>query len=567
MSDETPRDKREPGGDTGATLNRRHILLAGTALAAAGLPGGAFAQEPVQPQPAPAPTAPGGAGRPNILVIFGDDVGQSNISAYTFGLVGYRTPNIDRLAKEGMMFTDYYAEQSCTAGRSAFITGQSPFRTGLSKVGIPGAPVGLQPQDPTTAQVLKSMGYATGQFGKNHLGDKNEFLPTVHGFDEFFGNLYHLNAEEEPEQRTYPLEPAFRDAFLPRGVLRSKASDVDDETVHPRWGRVGRQTIEDTGALTKKRMETIDDETSAVAIDYIERQAGANQPFFCWFNSTRMHFRTHVREDRRSPPGLTAKTEYADGMVEHDGHVGQILQKLDDLGITNNTLVIYTTDNGPHANSWPDAAITPFRSEKNTNWEGAFRVPCFIRWPGRIEAASVSNEIVSSLDWLPTLAAAAGDPDIKQKMLDGFSADGTTFKVHLDGYNQLPYLTGEQPEGARKEFFYFNDDGDLVCMRFSNWKVVFSEQRAEGTLRVWAEPFTPLRVPKLFDLRSDPYERADITSNTYYDWFLSQPYLIFGAQAATAKLVATFQQFPPRQRAASFSVDQALEVLRRPAGG
>ncbi|WFT83506.1 arylsulfatase [Methylobacterium sp. CB376] len=521
------------------------MLLGGTALAASTM--GAQAQAPA-PSPQPAPARTGGSGRPvNILVMFGDDIGQSNISAYTFGLMGYRTPNIDRIAREGMMFTDYYAEQSCTAGRSSFITGQSTLRTGLSKVGVPGATVGLQKEDPTLAELLKPLGYATGQFGKNHLGDRDEYLPTNHGFDEFFGNLYHLNAEEEPEQRTYPRDPEFRKKFGPRGVLKASADGK----------------IEDTGPLTKKRMETIDDETSAAAMDFMERQVRASKPFFCWFNSTRMHFRTHVAADRRSPPGLTARTEYADGMVEHDGHIGQLLKKLDDLGIANDTIVLYTTDNGPHMNSWPDAAMTPFRSEKDTNWEGAFRVPCMIRWPGHIQAGSVSNEMVSGLDWVPTLMAAAGDPDITGKLLKGHTAGAKTFKVHLDGYNQLPYLTGQQDRSARNKFFYFNDDGDLVAMRYENWKIVFEEQRAPGTMRIWAEPFTTLRMPKLFDLRADPYERADITSNTYYDWFVSQPYLIFPAQEEVAKFLATFREFPPRQRAASFSIDQIIEKMRR----
>ena len=520
-----------------------------------------------------APTAGGASGsaqasgkKPNILVIFGDDIGQTNVSAYSMGLMGYRTPNIDRVAREGMIFTDYYAEQSCTAGRSSFITGQCTFRTGLSKVGVPASPVGLQKEDPTIAELLKPLGYATGQFGKNHLGDLNQFLPTVHGFDEFFGNLYHLNAEEEPEQRTYPRNPEFKRIFGPRGVLRCKATDRDDPTVDPRFGRVGKQTIEDTGALTKKRMETIDDETSAAAIDYIKRQTAAGTPFFCWYNSTRMHLRTHVAPERRSPPGLTARTEYADGMVEHDGHVGQVLKVLDDLKIADDTIVIYTTDNGPHMNSWPDGAMTPFRSEKNTNWEGAFRVPCMIRWPGKIKPGSVSNEIVSGHDWLPTLLAAAGEPEIKEKLLKGHEAAGKTFKVHLDGFNQLPYLTGQVEKSPRQGFFYFNDDGDIVALRFENWKLVFMEQRVPGTLRVWAEPFTPLRLPKLFDLRADPYERADITSNTYYDWFLSQPYLIFAGQAATEKFLATFKEFPPRQRAASFTIDQAMEKMRQAIG-
>lgn len=511
------------------------------------------------------PSASGGK-KPNILIIFGDDIGQTNVSAYSMGLMGYRTPNIDRIAREGMIFTDYYAEQSCTAGRSSFLTGQCTFRTGLSKVGVPGAPVGLQKEDPTIAELLKNHGYATGQFGKNHLGDKNEYLPTVHGFDEFFGNLYHLNAEEEPEQRTYPRDPRFRALFGPRGVMKCKATDKDDPTVDPRFGRVGKQIVEDTGPLTKKRMETIDDETSDAAVDYITRQAKAGKPFFCWFNSTRMHLRTHVKEDRRSPPGLTARTEYADGMVEHDGHVGKLLKTLDDLGIADNTIVLYTTDNGPHMNSWPDGAMTPFRSEKNTNWEGAFRVPCMIRWPGKIEPGTVSNELVSGHDWLPTLLAAAGEPDVKEKLLKGHEAAGKTFKVHIDGFNQLAYLTGEEEKSPRRGFFYFNDDGDLVALRFENWKVVFMEQRAPGTLRVWAEPFTPLRLPKLFDLRADPYERADITSNTYYDWMISQVYLFFAAQAVTEKFLETFKDFPPRQRAPSFSIDQAMEKMKQNLG-
>lgn len=507
--------------------------------------------------------AEGSGKKPNILVIFGDDIGQTNVSAYSMGLMGYRTPNIDRIAKEGMIFTDYYAEQSCTAGRSSFITGQCTFRTGLSKVGVPAATVGLQKEDATIAEMLKPLGYATGQFGKNHLGDRNEYLPTVHGFDEFFGNLYHLNAEEEPEQRTYPRDPRFKEMFGPRGVLKCKATDKDDPTEQPRWGRVGKQTIEDTGPLTKKRMETIDDDTSDAAVDYIKRQAKDGKPFFCWYNSTRMHLRTHVKADRRSPPGLTALTEYADGMVEHDGHVGKLLKAIDDLKIADDTIVLYTTDNGPHMNTWPDGAMTPFRSEKNTNWEGAFRVPCMIRWPGHIKAGSVSNEMVSGHDWMPTLLAAAGEPNIKEKLLKGHEAAGKTFKNHLDGFNQLPYLTGKAEKSPRRGFFYFNDDGDLVALRAENWKVVFMEQRAPGTLRVWAEPFTPLRLPKLFDLRADPYERADITSNTYYDWLVSQPYLIFAAQTATAKFLATFKQFPPRQRAASFSIDQAVDKMKQ----
>ena len=547
-----------------ADVSRRNILLAGTTLAAASALAVSAPVQTAQAQQRPAPAPAPSGQRPNILVIFGDDIGQTNISAYSFGLMGYRTPNIDRIAREGMMFTDYYAEQSCTAGRSSFITGQCTLRTGLSKVGIPGATVGLQARDVTLAELLKPLGYATGQFGKNHLGDRNEFLPTVHGFDEFYGNLYHLNAEEDPESRTYPRDPRFREALGPRGVLRCKASDRDDPTHHPRWGKVGKQTIEDTGPLTKKRMETIDDETSAAAIDFIKRQTQANRPFFCWFNSTRMHFRTHVREAHRDKPGLTSRTEYNDGMMEHDAVIGTVLKAVDDLGIGNNTIVIYTTDNGPHQNSWPDAGTTPFRSEKNTNWEGAFRVPCLIRWPGRIQPGSVSNDIVSGLDWLPTLMAAAGDPDIKDKLLKGYQVGSKTAKVHLDGYNQLSYLTRQQPNSARKEFIYFNDDGDLVALRYENWKFVFEEQRALGTMRIWAEPFTKLRVPKLFDLRSDPYERADVTSNTFYDFFLSDgagPFI--ASQAIVAPFLATFKEYPPSQRPSSFSIDQLVENMQR----
>jgi arylsulfatase len=545
------------------TLDRRSILLGGTTLAAASA---LIAGAPIKVTQAQAQQPAPSGRRPNILVIFGDDIGQSNISAYTFGLMGYRTPNIDRLAKEGMMFTDYYAEQSCTAGRSSFITGQSALRTGLSKVGIPAAPQGLQAKDPTLAELLKPLGYATGQFGKNHLGDRNEFLPTVHGFDEFFGNLYHLNAEEEPEDFNYPRDPKFRELFGPRGVLRSKASDRDDPTVDPRFGKVGKQTIEDTGPLNRKRMETIDDETSAAAIDFMDRQVRAGKPFFCWMNTTRMHFRTHVRAEHRDKPGLTARTEYADGMIEHDATVGTLLKKLDDLGIVNDTIVVYTTDNGPHENSWPDGATTPFRSEKATNWEGAFRVPCMVRWPGRIQPGSVSNEIVSGHDWFPTLMAAVGDSDVKDKLLKGYNVGGTTYKVHIDGYDQLPHLTGQEQKSPRRGFFYFNDDGDLVGVRVENWKIVFEEQRAPGTLRVWAEPFTPLRVPKLYDLHSDPYEKADITSNTYYDWYLSHAYIMYGALALTNEFLETFKEFPPAQRPGSFSIDQAVAKLREQIG-
>jgi arylsulfatase len=398
------------------------------------------------------PLAAAAADKPNILVIWGDDIGQSNISAYTRGVMGYRTPNIDRIANEGMIFTDYYGEQSCTAGRSSFITGQSVFRTGLSKVGLPGADLGLQKEDPTIAELLKNHGYATGQFGKNHLGDRDEFLPTAHGFDEFLGNLYHLNAEEEPENEDYPDPekfPNFRKRFGPRGVIKSFAGGE----------------ITDTGPLTKKRMETIDDETVEAALDFIERQHKAGKPFFTWWNGTRMHFRTHVKEELR---GISGQDEYSDGMVEHDRHVGQLLAKLDELGIADNTLVFYSTDNGPHYNTWPDAAATPFRGEKNTNWEGGWRVPAAVRWPGKVEAGSVSNEIMHHMDWTPTFLAVAGDPDVKQKLLKGHKAAGRKFKVHLDGYNFLPHLTGEEEEGPRDEIFYFSDTGELTALRYQD---------------------------------------------------------------------------------------------------
>ena len=481
--------------------------------------------------------------KPNILVIWGDDIGQSNISAYTMGLMGYRTPNIDRVAAEGMIFTDYYGEQSCTAGRSSFITGQSVFRTGLSKVGMPGADTGLSKEDPTIAELLKPHGYTTGQFGKNHLGDKDEMLPTNHGFDEFLGNLYHLNAEEEPENMDYPKNPEFRKRFGPRGVIHSYAD--------------GR--IEDTGPLTKKRMETIDDETVAAAIKFIKKANADGTPFFVWWNGTRMHFRTHVKAEHR---GISGQDEYADGMVEHDMHVGQLLDLVDELGIGDNTLVFYSTDNGPHYNTWPDAAATPFRSEKNTNWEGGWRVPAMVRWPGKIEAGSVSNEIVHHMDWLPTFVAMAGDPDVKEKLLKKKKRRQKGFRVHLDGYNLVPYLTGQEEKSPRKEIFYFSDDGDLTAVRYQDWKAVFMEQKTAGTLRVWMDPFVPLRVPLIFNLRRDPYERAEITSNTYYDWMIDRAFMLYGAQAIVGNFLQTFKEFPPRQKAASFTVDQAMEKLK-----
>ncbi len=490
--------------------------------------------------------------KPNIVVIWGDDIGTANLSIFTKGMMGYRTPNIDRIAEEGMLFTDYYAEQSCTAGRSAFMTGQSVFRTGLSKVGMPGADIGLQAGDPTIAELLKPLGYATGQFGKNHFGDKDKFLPTQHGFDEFFGFLYHLNACEEPELRDYPPEkdfPNFREHFAPRGVLHSYAD--------------GR--IEDTGPLTKKRMETIDDEVFEATSEWLDRKAAEDNPFFLWFNTSHMHFRTHAKPESLGQSGRW-QSEYHDVMIDHDKLVGALLQKLDDMGIADNTIVIYGTDNGPHMNSWPDGGMTPFRNEKDSNWEGAFRVPCFVRWPGVIKPGTVSNEIVSNLDWLPTLLAAAGEPDIKEKLLKGYQAGEKNFKVHLDGYNLLPYFKGEVEKSPRVEFFYFSDDGDLMALRYDNWKLIFMEQRVQGTLRIWQEPLVTLRFPKLFNLRTDPYERADITSNTYWDWVLDHIYLFFPAQKVVGDFLQTFVEFPPRQKAASFTIDQVLEKLQAGAG-
>jgi len=485
-------------------------------------------------------------GNPNILVIWGDDIGQSNISAYTHGLVGYQTPNIDRIADEGMMFTDYYSEQSCTAGRSTFILGQSVFRTGLSKVGLPGAKEGISEKDPTIAELLKEQGYTTGQFGKNHLGDRDEHLPTNHGFDEFYGNLYHLNAEEEPELPDYPdaeKYPDFRKKYGPRGVIHSYSDGK----------------IEDTGPLTKKRMETIDDESSDAAIEFIKKAVHDGKPFFVWWNGTRMHFRTHVKEELR---GISGQDEYADGMVEHDMHVGKLLDLLDELGIADNTIVEYGTDNGPHKNTWPDAAVNPFRGEKNSNWEGGWRTPAMIRWPNHIKAGSISNEIVSGLDWMPTFLAAAGVPDVKEKLLNGYSANGKDFKVHLDGYNLLPLLTGEVEEGPRRELFYFSDDGDLTALRYDDWKLIFMEQRATGTMDVWLNPFTPLRAPLMFNLRRDPYENATITSNTYYDWWLDHAFLLVPAQDIVGQFLMTFQEYPPRMKAASFSLEKVMEKLQ-----
>jgi arylsulfatase A-like enzyme len=556
-----------------AGLSRRNLLLGGGTLAAASAmaTGAPFKVAQAQ-QPRPATAT--GRQLPNILVIYGDDIGIANISAYSHGLMGYHTPNIDRIAREGIMFLHYYGEQSCTAGRAAFLTGQHGLRTGLTKVGFPGAPMGMSQLDPSIGGLLKNLGYATGQFGKNHVGDRNDTLPTVNGFDEFFGNLYHLNAEEEPELPDYPKDPNYRAKFGPRGVLRCKASDRDDPTVDPRFGKVGRQTIEDTGALTKKRMETIDDETSAAAIDYMKRQQAAGKPFFCWFNSTRMHLRTHVRPEHRGRY-TRGDSEYVDGMIEHDNHVGRLLGALDDMGIASNTIVIYTTDNGPHMNTWPDGAMTWFRSEKNTNWEGAFRVPCLVRWPGVTRPGTITNELMNHNDWVPTLCAVAGEPDIVNKLKAGYTANGIDYRVHLDGYDQSAFLRGVSGtaaenngvKSARDKFFYTDDDGQLVAMRWGDYKYVFSEQRKEGTMGVWAEPFTTLRLQKIFNLFQDPFERADITSNTFWDWNINHVGAAYGMMDEVFKFAATFKDFPPRSFPPSFNpatvMEETLSDLKR----
>ncbi len=506
------------------------------------------------------------AKNPNILVIFGDDVGVTNISAYSGGLMGYETPGIDRIAKEGIQFLHYYAEQSCTAGRAAFVTGQHGIRTGLTKVGFPGAPMGMSQLDPSIGGIMKNLGYATGQFGKNHLGDRNPSLPTVNGFDEFFGNLYHLNAEEEPEPPDYPKDPAYLAKFGPRGVLLTKATDRDDPAVDPRFGKVGKQIIKDTGALTKKRMETIDDETSAAAIDFMKRQVAAGKPFFTWMNATRMHLRTHVRAAHRGRYKL-GDSEYIDGMLEHDDMVGSLLKALDDMGIANNTIVVYSSDNGPHMNTWPDGAMTHFRSEKNTNWEGAFRVPALVRWPGVIKPGTVTNELMSHNDWMPTLAAIAGEPDLVNKLKKGYTANGINYKVHLDGYDQSAFLrkvsgtagNNNGAKSARNSFFYSDDDGLLVAFRQGYYKYVFAEQRSPGTMQVWAEPFTKLRLQKTFNLFQDPFERADITSNTFWDWQINHVGQVYGSMEEVAKFAETFKEFPPRSIPPSFSAATIME--------
>jgi arylsulfatase A-like enzyme len=495
-------------------------------------------------------------GKPNILFIMADDIGWFNISCNNMGIMGYRTPNIDRIAREGANFTDFYGQQSCTAGRAAFVTGQAPIRTGLTKVGMPGATLGLSFEDPSIAQFLKGFGYATGQFGKNHLGDRNEHLPTVHGFDEFFGNLYHLNAEEEPEYPNYPKDPAFRKKYGPRGVMKCKATDKDDATVDAQFGKVGKQVIENTGPLTRKRMETVDEEFLDAALDFIDRKSKTDAPWFCYFNPTRMHVFTHLKA---SSAGKTGLGLYPDGMVELDGLVGQLLKKVDDLGIADNTIVVFTTDNGAEVLSWPDGGATPFRGEKDTNWEGGWRVPCVMRWPGVIESGRVINDICSLQDFIPTFAAANGEADLVAKVKKGYAIGDVTYKVHLDGYNLMPFLAGKEQESPRKGFLYWSDDGDMMAMRMGRFKIVFAEQRSKG-LDVWREPLSLMRIPKFFDLRADPFERGE-ESFKYNDWFCENVPLQYAAPPMLAEWLASFKEFPPRSRPASFSVDQVVEKL------
>jgi arylsulfatase A-like enzyme len=526
------------GPEESVTMRRRDLLLSGVALfgaaSLASISPGTLARAQTNARP------------PNILILWGDDVGYWNISAYNQGMMGYKTPNIDRIAREGGLFTDYYGQQSCTAGRAAFITGQSPYRTGLLKVGLPGAKEGMQAEDPTLAELLKPHGYMTGQFGKNHLGDLDEHLPTAHGFDEFFGSLYHLNASDEPEHPDYPKDPEFQKRFGPRGVLHTYSD--------------GR--IEDTGPLTKKRMETIDQEVTDAAIDFLKRAKEQDKPFFLWWNSTRMHVWTRLKAESQGKTGLGI---YPDGMVEHHDSVGQMLKALDDLGLAENTIVMYSTDNGAEKFTWPDGGQSPFRGEKNTNWEGGYRVPCAVRWPGVIKPGTIYNEIVAHEDWIPTLVAAAGDPDIKEKLLKGHKVGEKTFKVHLDGYNVTDYLAGTS-EDPRKEFIYFVDDGSLVGLRYLQWKIVFAEQRAHG-LDVWQDQFEPLRLPKLFNLRSDPFETADEEGMDYERWRVEHLFVLVPAQAYVAKFLETFKEFPPRQKPGSFSIDQVMANMEQASSG
>ncbi|HTO08939.1 MAG TPA: arylsulfatase [Myxococcota bacterium] len=496
--------------------------------------------------PAPAQEAAKASAKPNVLFIMGDDIGYWNPSVYNRGMMGYRTPNIDRIANEGALFTDWYGQQSCTAGRAAFVTGQSPIRTGLTKVGLPGADIGLSAKDPTIAEIMKPLGYATGQFGKNHLGDKDEFLPSKHGFDEFFGNLYHLNAEEEPENPDYPKNPEFRKRFGPRGVIHSFADGK----------------IEDTGPLTKKRMETVDEEFTKAAIDFMERQHKAGKPFFCYFNSTRMHVNTHLSPEWEGKTGLGV---YPDGMQQHDADVGALLKALDDMGIADNTIVVYTTDNGAEVMSWPDGGSTPFKGEKATNWEGGFRVPTLIKWPGVIKPGTVYNDIFAHEDFLPTFAAAGGDTTVVDRCQKSCTSGAKSFHVHLDGYNLLPFFKGEVKESPRKEFLYWSDDGDLMALRYLQWKVHFKIQEHEG-IGVWRYPFTNLRTPMLINLRADPFERGP-ESFEYEAWFFNRAFVVVPAQALVGKWIGSFKEFPPRQKPASFNLDEVMQKMSAPQGG
>ncbi|HTO61531.1 MAG TPA: arylsulfatase [Bradyrhizobium sp.] len=505
---------------------------------------------------------PAAARKPNILVIWGDDIGQFNISAYNLGMMGYKTPNIDRIAKEGALFTDWYGQQSCTAGRAAFITGQSPIRTGLTKVGLPGATEGLQPQDPTLADFLKAHGYVNGQFGKNHLGDRNEFLPTVHGFDEFYGNLYHLNAEEEPENVDYPKDPKFRAQFGPRGVLHCFASATDDPAVDPRFGKMGKQKCEDTGPLTRKRMETVDEEVQAASMKFMDNAVKEGKPFFVWWNSTRMHDFTHLKPSSVGKTGLGVE---ADGMVEHDAMVGELLAKLRELGIEDNTIVIYSTDNGAEFFNWPDGGTTIYRGEKNTQWEGGYRVPMVIRWPGVIKPGTINNEIGAHEDLIPTLMAVVGDTTVKEDLLKGKKFGDKTFKVHLDGYNLLPALKGEG-EWPRHEFLYWTDDGSVAALRYNNWKMTFLRQNSEG-FKVWETPFEELRWPMLDNLRMDPLERAPSQSSNYQQWAAERMFMLSPAGAYVAQWLQSFREFPPRQKPGSFNLDRVMESVTHPPKG
>ena len=483
--------------------------------------------------------------KPNILIIWGDDIGGFNISAYNRGMMGYKTPNIDRIANEGALFTDWYGQQSCTAGRAAFITGQSPIRTGLTKVGLPGAPEGMKKEDPTIATMLKAQGYMTGQFGKNHLGDRDEMLPTNHGFDEFFGNLYHLNAEEEPENPDYPKNPEFKKKFGPRGVIHSFAGGK----------------ITDTGPLTKKRMETIDEEVTAKALDFMERSKKADKPFFIWWNSTRMHIFTHLKKESAGKTGLGI---YADGMVEHDGQVGQVLAKLKELGLEENTIVMYSTDNGAEVFTWPDGGTTMFRGEKNTPYEGGYRVPSMIRWPGVIKPGTVINDIGAHEDMFPTLLAAAGDTKVKEDLLKGRKAGNMAYKVHLDGYNLLPALKGEG-QWPRKEFIYWTDDGSVAALRYGDWKASFLKQNGHG-FHVWIQPFEVLRAPLLTNLRMDPFELAQDIGMDYQRWFLEHMFMIAPAGAYVGQWLQSFKEFPPRQKPGSFNLENVMEAVTRQQG-